>query len=142
MSTENVFGKRLKERRELKNMSKQELADAVGVSRPNILFYEDGRNDPSLKIAGKLADALGVTLDYLMGRTNKPSNVYVDWVDLPASLANLDVAGVSLSKECLDEYGYIKPEVEDDLLRLVLAARHKRAAEKAKEQNTQSDTAT
>jgi len=51
---------KLKSIRQLKNLSQQQLADLVGVSRESIAAYENGRVRPSLPVLLKLAKVLGV----------------------------------------------------------------------------------
>ncbi len=53
--------------REAKGWNQSELADKSGVSRVMIGKYERGEAVPSIDAAKKIADALEVTLDYLVG---------------------------------------------------------------------------
>ena len=61
------FYKILVELRKQKNLSQGDLADMSGVSREMISKYERNEALPSLDAAKKLADALEVSLDYLVG---------------------------------------------------------------------------
>ena len=47
-------------------MTQNDLGKAVGTSGDIIGKYERGENVPSIDVATKIADALGVTLDYLV----------------------------------------------------------------------------
>lgn len=69
MGTNDVrFGDRLRRGRELLGWSRAEAAAAIGVSSSQVLRYEkDGATVP-LYVAVRLADALGVSLDGLIGR--------------------------------------------------------------------------
>ena len=51
-------GAKLKELRVRRKVSSRGLADATGISRTQILHYEQGRNIPSLTSAAKISDAL------------------------------------------------------------------------------------
>jgi transcriptional regulator with XRE-family HTH domain len=53
--------------------SQSDLADKSEVSRVMIGKYERGEAIPSVDAAKKIADALGVSLDYLVGGTNQVS---------------------------------------------------------------------
>ncbi len=53
--------------RDAKGWNQSELADKSGVSRVMIGKYERGEAVPSIDAAKKIADALEVTLDYLVG---------------------------------------------------------------------------
>jgi ribosome-binding protein aMBF1 (putative translation factor) len=62
------FQRILSDLRRTRKLSQEQLAQAVGV-HPNILGrYERGEAKPSIEIATKLADALEVSLDQLVGR--------------------------------------------------------------------------
>mgnify|MGYP003575605972 CR=1 FL=1 len=60
-------GKIIGELRDKKGWSQTELADKSGVSRVMIGKYERGEAAPSIDAAKKIADALEVSLDHLVG---------------------------------------------------------------------------
>ena len=59
-------GKIIANPRANKGWSQTELADNSGVSRVMIGKYERGDASPSIEAAKKIADALDVSLDYLV----------------------------------------------------------------------------
>ena len=61
------FGKKLRDLREEKKLTQQELADQVGVSLKTISRYETNESHPRYrKIYDKLAEVLDTTHDYLV----------------------------------------------------------------------------
>lgn len=58
-----TFGEKLKELRVAADMTQAALADASGVPIGTIRDYEQGKRDPLLSTAQKLAHALGYKLD-------------------------------------------------------------------------------
>ncbi len=52
-------------RRQLHDMTQQELADRVGVTRQTILSIEGGRYNPSVGLALRLAETFGVAVEAL-----------------------------------------------------------------------------
>lgn len=60
-------GKIIAALRDKKGFSQTELAEKSGVSRVMIGKYERGEAIPSIDAAKKIADALEVSLDYLVG---------------------------------------------------------------------------
>lgn len=55
----------LKEYRENRNMKQSELAELVGVRRETIVHLENGKYNPSLKLAMDIAKIFGVTVEKL-----------------------------------------------------------------------------
>lgn len=56
---------RVKELRLKLNMTQEELARLAGVRRETIVFLEQGKYNPSLNLAYKVAKALKTTIDKL-----------------------------------------------------------------------------
>lgn len=65
-----LFGERLTSVRKAKKISQDELAKKLGVHAPVIGRYERGEVKPSIEVATKIADALEVSLDYLVGHSD------------------------------------------------------------------------
>jgi len=61
-----TFGERLGYARKQKKMTQVELGRLAGTSGDIIGKYERNENMPSIEMADKMAQALGVTLDYLV----------------------------------------------------------------------------
>jgi len=61
-----AFADRLAFARKQKKIRQADLGKMVGTSGDIIGKYERGENTPSIEVAAKIADALGVTLDYLV----------------------------------------------------------------------------
>jgi transcriptional regulator with XRE-family HTH domain len=59
--------------RDKNGLSQSDLANKSQVSRVMIGKYERGEAIPSIDAAKKIADALGVSLDYLVGETSQTS---------------------------------------------------------------------
>lgn len=60
-----TLGKKLKRARSQVDMTQEDLADKVGLSRAYIGFIEQGRNVPSIETLQKIANALKVKLSDL-----------------------------------------------------------------------------
>ncbi len=54
---------RIKEYRTRHNLTQEKLAEMVGVRRETIIFLEQGKYNPSLKLAHNVARALETTMD-------------------------------------------------------------------------------
>jgi putative transcriptional regulator len=54
---------RLRELREERGLTQEELAKALGVTRQTIIAIEKGKYDPSLRLAFKIARFFGVKIE-------------------------------------------------------------------------------
>ncbi len=61
------FGKRMKEIREKQGIKQIRLADMTHIGRSSLASYETERESPTYLNLIKLADALNVSTDYLLG---------------------------------------------------------------------------
>lgn len=66
-------GQRLKNARERAGHTQDSLAEFVNIHRRMITRYENEESSPSAEVLARLADALGVSTDYLVGLTDDPS---------------------------------------------------------------------
>ena len=60
-----AFGRRVRELRQLRGLSQEQLAEACGLHRTYIGGIERGERNPSLINIGRIATALSVTLDQM-----------------------------------------------------------------------------
>lgn len=61
-----MFGENLIELRKLHNMSQEELAELIGISRQTLSKYETGESLPDIEKCKMIADVFGVLLDDLV----------------------------------------------------------------------------
>lgn len=66
---------RLKSARAALDMSQQQLADAVGVSRQTMNAIEKGDYNPTIKLCRAICRALNKTLDELFWEDEEPSRM-------------------------------------------------------------------
>ena len=64
------FGNKIVELRKKKSLNRDDLGNAVGTSGAMIGKYERDEMTPSVEMAKKIADALDVPLDYLIGSSS------------------------------------------------------------------------
>ena len=87
------FKDRLRELRIEKGLTQQELGDAIGLHGMSISGYERGVKKPSFKALDDLAEALNVSLDYLLGNSDTnsgyPHRPYDFTVDSPDGVIEL-----------------------------------------------------
>lgn len=66
-----LFSERLAQARKKRKVSQEELASRLGVHAPIIGRYERGEVKPSVEVAARIAKALGFSLDFLTGLTDR-----------------------------------------------------------------------
>lgn len=96
-----MFQLRVKQLREEKGISQAKLAQDIGVTYGAVGNWESGTREPKFETVIKIADYFGVSIDYLLGRTDDPnmaSDVIVSTAD--GKITSLEDAG--LAREDLD----------------------------------------
>lgn len=82
------FATRIKELRKSQNMKQSDLAAALNLEPSSISRWENGYNYPNQNILAMLCEFFGVSLDYLVGATDDPSNAFT-----PSGVAVFSVIG-------------------------------------------------
>jgi len=65
-----MFPERLRQLREERAMSQEQLGRQLSVTKGTISMYETGKRQPDAEITQRIADFFGVSVDYLWGRTD------------------------------------------------------------------------
>jgi len=98
-------GKRIRKRRQELKLTQEDLAQALGLTPQHISGIEQDKRNPSLSSLAKLAEELGITVDYLI--TGK-EGVIVDAIPAIKADKNLSLeskkALVTLVKELHEVY--------------------------------------
>ncbi len=71
------FGQRLRRLREERDITQIDLAKALSLANSTISQYEANRRTPDPEILRRVADYFGVSVDYLLCRTDNPHNTYL-----------------------------------------------------------------
>ena len=107
-SCAELFGARLRDLRNKKELSQQELCSDLGISKAALSYYENGQRVPDIDILLIIADYFNVSADYLLGRTpNKTPNT--------SKQAVLKYTG--LSEAALEEIKYLL-EINGEILKV------------------------
>ena len=71
MFSSGVIKMKLRELREQKGVTQKEVANAVGCTSTVYSRYERREREPDITTLCRLADYFGVSVDYIVGRTNE-----------------------------------------------------------------------
>ena len=106
----------LKELRKKAKLTQEKLATKVGVSRSTIAMYESGASQPDLQMITKLAEILGVSVDFLLGNGKK--NTLRILGKIPAGIpfeAIEDIEGyIDINPKFADQSEYFALRVKGD----------------------------
>lgn len=72
------LGKRIKEERLKKNLTQEQLAEAVEISSVYVSHIESGSAKPSLKILVDICNALGITPDFVLYDSLHKAREYIN----------------------------------------------------------------
>ncbi|NPV89897.1 MAG: helix-turn-helix transcriptional regulator [Firmicutes bacterium] len=81
----NKLGSRIREERKRARLTQEQLAEMAGCNESYIGQIERGEKNPSLEVLVNIANALGVTLDYLLAnnvRLSKSDSLIDELVSL------------------------------------------------------------
>ena len=109
----DAFKDRLKEIRERRGWSQAELAQKSGLQPTAISHFETGGRSPSFDNLRRLADALNVSTDYLIGRSNEPAMAGPQTDSLFRDLDKLsddDLKAMEMMKDALLKKSTEKPK--------------------------------
>lgn len=70
-----MFAERLRFLRKKKKLSQVVLAERLGVANGTVAMWELGKREPDMKMCSRIADFFGVSIDYLVGRTDEPTYI-------------------------------------------------------------------
>ncbi|MEK4936713.1 transcriptional regulator [Bacillus pseudomycoides] len=74
-----MFGNQLHFLRKQRKLRQEDMAKHLGIARTTYAMYEQGNREPDYDTLQKLADFFDVSLDYLLGRTNKINSKKVNF---------------------------------------------------------------
>ncbi|MDE0157395.1 MAG: helix-turn-helix transcriptional regulator [Gammaproteobacteria bacterium] len=69
--TDKNFADRLRKSRQIRGLKQADLARNSGIPPSAISHFEAGERKPSFETLRRLAEALGVTIDFLLGRIDE-----------------------------------------------------------------------
>jgi len=97
-SSSDIFRERVRTAREKRGLNQAELAKRAGLQDSAISHFETGTRKPSFDNLRRLADALDVTTDYLLGRVSD-LNAYAGATQLHRHGAQLTAADLDLTEQ-------------------------------------------
>lgn len=123
----NLVRKRIKSLRKARGLSQVEISELLGISRSTYAHYEIASHQrvPETDTLVRLADLHGVTLDYLLGRTEDPHQILDEDIKEFSDDLNLELTDEELIKKynLLVDGSEVSPEQARLFIALVRADR-------------------
>ena len=66
----NYLGKTIKELRLQQGLSQRHLGEKLSVCNQTVSFWESGKREPDLDTLIRIADYFGVSVDFLLGKSD------------------------------------------------------------------------
>ena len=90
-----MFADRLKTLRKESGLTQVQFAAEMSVASGTVAMWETKKREPSFEALVKIADYFGVTLDYLLGRVDRPDGHLIQKEKLPTKLVDSGVEAVT-----------------------------------------------
>ena len=104
MADKSMFSERLRKARTTLGLTQKDLATKVGIAAATLSAYEASGKPPTIETAMKLADILGVSLDWLCGR-DEPESPVATYGEAIALIDRLARSGLNVSMEVRHKAG-------------------------------------
>lgn len=72
------IGQKIREKREAFNLTQRELAEVLGITPQHLSLLEQDKKTPSVTLLAKMAQSLGVSIDYLVFSGNVQGSIALD----------------------------------------------------------------
>ncbi len=113
----------LKKSREFRHFTQAQMAEKLGITSTAYQNYEYGKREPNNDLLCKIANLLGVTTDYLLGRETT--------VPEPLNDLSIQFNMTALEKKILDNYLALPKNMRADMMEFL----HKSVKEVMEESN-------
>lgn len=121
----NTVGSNIKRHRTKLNLTQQQLADILSVSRQTIASYEAGRTEPDIAAMEKLAEIFDITVDELIRKTDSANSIYRGYKSVFA--VGIALNAIMFIRNMLfyirEKFFYVEPGAVSEEMRKPLAIR-------------------
>jgi transcriptional regulator with XRE-family HTH domain len=117
-----MFGKRIRKLRLEQNLKQKDLAAKLGISTSSVGMYERELRQPDAEILKKIADFFNVSIDYILGNSDKRDHSELTYKDNRNIAKTLDMLKDQIDNNESGELNYNGIEVTDDDAELLMDA--------------------
>ena len=117
-----MFGKRIRKLRLEQNLKQKDLAAKLGISTSSVGMCERELRQPDAEILKKIADFFNVSIDYILGNSDKRDHSELTYKDNRNIAKTLDMLKDQIDNNESGELNYNGIEVTDDDAELLMDA--------------------
>ena len=117
-----MFGKRIRKLRLEQNLKQKDLAAKLGISTSSVGMYEREERQPDVETLKKIADFFNVSIDYILGNSDKRGHSELTYKDNRNIAKTLDMLKDQIDNNESGELNYNGIEVTDDDAGLLMDA--------------------
>lgn len=133
LNSGGTIGNKLKELRKSHNLTQEDVAKKIGLTKSAYGYYEQGKTVPDAYTLSRLADCLNVSSDCILGRvSNMPTNIKNNLKEIINDLKNTQPKPVFYGNTELDDEELNLIEDAMDLLIKTIKFRNKEKSKKDK----------
>ncbi len=99
--TVTKFPERLIVLREQNGMTRQQLADVLGISRASLEYYEKGQRTPDINMLYRLSEYFNISADYMLGRTQREGKT--NTINEASKYTGLSVQAINKLHKCNEQ---------------------------------------
>jgi transcriptional regulator with XRE-family HTH domain len=104
MATRNVLGENLRRFREAQGFTQEDVAEYLGIARPQISYFENGERDIPIVKLNKLADLFGVELEDLIEENSEVTKTNLIFAYRSENTKKEDIESIALFKRFVMNY--------------------------------------
>lgn len=98
-----TFANRLRQEREKLGLMQKEMAQKLDIPPNTYNGYETGKRSPNLEVAKHISDTLEISVDYLLGRTDKRSLHIEEKPKLDEGVTTIAARRISINEDLPDD---------------------------------------
>lgn len=98
-----IFANRLRQEREKLGLMQKEMAQKLDIPPNTYNGYETGKRSPNLEVAKHISDTLDISVDYLLGRTDKRNLHVEEYCKLDEGVTTIAARRININEDLPDD---------------------------------------
>lgn len=129
----SIFSQRLRQLRELKGWTQNELADRLHISRSTVGNYEQGTREPKFEDLEAIADIFNCTISFLVEKNRLGPDEWYDISSIPMLKGMELTEEERFNKELIRLYRNATPDAQTSVMTLLKNSQKREASNSLRE---------